>query len=881
MAAYYNSGDNKYPVPPTAYYATPSAAASALPVPASRVPKRSSSALVAPRVDVKNDEGNVIRPSKLMRTRSRDRPEEFGNVTRHADVKIAANPKPTLTDFIQSPDLWPEIASYFPEKCATATHAGANCARAWHYKPTENKNSVALDCSGYCVEKNRCEDWLRDALEMPPEYINFWVQNKYGARTLVKRFRCGEHLNLYSYSSANNETIRCNYVRGFGEWEIWTTNEEEEEEEGHEYLATPAELAQQVCENLRQGDSVEVAWTYAHAFSRIEPRSVQFAKEQDWKEFQNDPTLTFTFDGTRQSDGVWLRPYSQWKLNIVPQEAGGYNASVRTKLTPPRVSAPPANGGTSRKDSMRFGGAAPCWIGLECDESVALSSDEIQCRSPEGVDLECKPRFDGLSYSWQPFGRRGGDDNMKIAEKLFAVIPSDWMLSVRYLAQTSELLDRLSPRFSYDKPVMKSFVELLASNRARYCASVSNSCSDEFLLKILTVLNEQTVLDPPYYVSHAADHSVRVMAMMDDLFSSLDQLKLAMVKVYGLVDPTLARFIFMLLGLTHDFGYVELNWCMHGQPQQFQPSDQRQCGVNHGIPAAYKFLHAPAGARMAEDRLSPFLKQMMPTALLSGFLDAIATHNYDASGCRRDPPPAKCVYSMSSHHHTQLLREGETFRRSYVTADMDTNPLLAAIRIADNLDFSYYRLNNVQRDPALTLVERALNKDITLNQLFKAKHQMADKLKAAPDATTARDLQSLTLQYEQRRKELLDPDATIDWDIYGEEEQRVLNRILTEITPDDFLHYYSNWIVNDVRFMPRAKNRFLLTVRFRNGDDIPADLRVDNNVYASVFQIVRLAESFATVTSHGQSLDRLVDVQLIDGPYADIKPLEFFTALMP
>ena len=83
---------------------------------------------------------------------------------------------------------------------------------------------------------------------------------------------------------------------------------------------------------------------------------------------------------------------------------------------------------------------------------------------------------------------------------------------------------------------------------------------DEFLYNSLVLLTNQTRLNPPYYVSHGTDHSVRVMGWQ---YKLKDMINRYISDLYGCVEAEdslgvngSCTFNLMLNGLLHDTGKI-------------------------------------------------------------------------------------------------------------------------------------------------------------------------------------------------------------------------------------------------------------------------------------------------------------------------------------
>jgi hypothetical protein len=147
---------------------------------------------------------------------------------------------------------------------------------------------------------------------------------------------------------------------------------------------------------------------------------------------------------------------------------------------------------------------------------------------------------------------------------------------------------------------------------------VSHEDKDTFLLTVMKLLVNQTLTNPPQYVSHGTDHSVRVMQWAIDLYQ-VDEVAYGMVYNYN-TNTQQSQFILGLLGLLHDTGYADL--------------------ASHAVP---KWLHSISSGKLVQLLLGNYTGDIGNRILLGAapvnktiiddFTVAIATHNFDDGFC--------------------------------------------------------------------------------------------------------------------------------------------------------------------------------------------------------------------------------------------------------
>jgi len=361
-----------------------------------------------------------------------------------------------------------------------------------------------------------------------------------------------------------------------------------------------------------------------------------------------------------------------------------------------------------------------------------------------------------------------------------------------------------------------------------YTSKDYTSKVDSIILIILTLLYNQTITDPPCYVSHSLDHSIRVTVKMLELLLTLPELNYYMQHIYGYNTTLLVLFA----GLLHDVGYSDLVYCFNGHKNDIHAD---VCGENKGIPSTKKFLHSISSQLMTKTAFD--LKMLFDDKTINCLLDAIKYHNFDVITCQ-DNKKDSCSFKPTDQSHSLYIKGKDTIHREYIIADITVNPLLVALRIADNLDFKYSRLSKIQQDENLMLMQKSIF--------------MNDKI-------TNEDSK------ESIRKTEIKLPASFSLDAYTVDEKECLSVIIKSLKKNDFLHNYSNWIVEKTELI-KKEDKIYLCIIFRKVQNDELNPRNPINYNASVYQITRCAESFGSIIFDTKNLTDIITVKLI---YAD------------
>lgn len=365
---------------------------------------------------------------------------------------------------------------------------------------------------------------------------------------------------------------------------------------------------------------------------------------------------------------------------------------------------------------------------------------------------------------------------------------------------------------------------------------------DKLILICLTKLFNQTLSDPPIYVSHGTDHSLRVSEYCSQMYNNIDVLQDSIKNLYinenqsaddkidfNKIDFNKIELIVRLLGLLHDVGYADISNCIS--------DTMDKCNIP-------KFTHAFSGGKELSESIAPLLYNIFPKNIIDSFILAIMKHNYDDVTCENNPVPQECIFIANDSAHTKNLNNIKIIRE-YVPGPIETLPFLFLIRISDNLDFVHTRLTPIQRDSDFVLL---------LKHFYE--NPILAKSKINKDFVT----------YEREKNNLFYKwDSKIFKPWMSSEDMQTLKLMIENIKEDDFLHIYSNWIVDksSISQNPINKNQFILTVEFIEPQN--PELSVSQNPIASVYQISRMKKSLKSLTINGKSFVDMISVKLKNG----------------
>ncbi len=341
------------------------------------------------------------------------------------------------------------------------------------------------------------------------------------------------------------------------------------------------------------------------------------------------------------------------------------------------------------------------------------------------------------------------------------------------------------------------FLGLLSDSKT---SGLDRAAQDDLLTAILELLARQTETNPPKYVSHGSDHSLRAARFSSEVLDAFPLVAESLASRYAL-SPEQGRFAVMLVALLHDTGYADL--------------------AEHRVK---KWLHGPASGLIARrlfgrDAIAGHL--LATPALRDDLIRAVALHGNDDSACQWIANPefdSRCRFRIApgddpanpTSKTTPLLHaEPFAYVRDYVEADATRDPLLFTIRLADNLDASYDRLTPDQRSADFVRV---------LFRLFE------DAQVRGPATDLA----------EARGRALETAPAIA-----------ASHRALVDASNgESALHFYSNWILDGVELI-RAGRSAAVAVHVRRG--VEPDLDFEQHVGLGLYQVNRLAVAAAAL----------------------------------
>jgi len=297
-------------------------------------------------------------------------------------------------------------------------------------------------------------------------------------------------------------------------------------------------------------------------------------------------------------------------------------------------------------------------------------------------------------------------------------------------------------------------------------------------------------------------------------------------------------------GLLHDVGYAEYELCQQTQsgceemkrrltPFLDEDANQAATGLYDQSYHKQKFLHAQLGANMLQYLFarSPrlFLEQVQDQ-----ILEAIREHNADNQKQTRYEPAKDGTFMSLSNVCIQ---------RHYKRVNMEDNPLLALLRIGDNLDMSRERLTPDQR----TLI-------LVYYQKWFYTHPHADAY--------------------QRRTHW----ARLHTKCGVVSESQTLDILFKKSQSSDFLFTYSSWIIEHISISEYDWNRPYFEIRVDFFKPVFDDLCISQNWHAGIYQLRRLYDSLHSISVYGTELSSVTFVNILLGthPLREIVKIETY-----
>ena len=354
--------------------------------------------------------------------------------------------------------------------------------------------------------------------------------------------------------------------------------------------------------------------------------------------------------------------------------------------------------------------------------------------------------------------------------------------------------------------------------------NVTNKVEWDEYLPLWRALKLQARYNSPIFTSHGLGHSMRTASIMDQL----------LCESYYLFETNqkITRNMVLWTGLLHDLGYSEYDLCQQGNceemKQRLAPFLCGDCKLDATglFEEAYhdkKFLHAQLGANMLKHIFltSP---RLFYSNVKTQILEAVQKHNSDSlAKTQYDPDKDGTLMSI----HDMCLE------RKYNRVNMATNPLLAMLRIADNLDISNVRLTPDQHSVILILYQKWYHKH--------------------PRATSR----------EKKNK----------WahicELYQCDPSLSLRVLFQKSKPTDFVFTYSSWIIYSCKLVhyswDHVQPYFEIDIELYK-----SPIKELSHIYnwnAALYQLKRIYEAFKSIYIFGHRLSDIIHVRFLMGLY--------------
>ena len=407
----------------------------------------------------------------------------------------------------------------------------------------------------------------------------------------------------------------------------------------------------------------------------------------------------------------------------------------------------------------------------------------------------------------------------------------------------------------------------------------------------------QHQLNAPIFTSHGLDHSIRTTKyMLDILYGSDEHFYYnlenttpntiwydSLTEIYPKLDLQGIVNSVTWCGLLHDIGYVELelcqldhvdknntgaikaaikkrnDWFKRMKPKLCTKDNKTKSCANDscfdsqllgvGIEnkhtnksdtsKAYqksKFIHAYLGENMAKLNIHNLLRQDSKDNILS----AIGTHNYDSRGTptkySTDIIPGGSLFSLDS---------GDEIVREYVEADLAKKPLLALLRLADNLDIVKARLSSAQQNSYLM-------RYMKYHKTYTWKH---DK-----DIKQKHHLDHLDQFWEDLKGDW--------WKQLVKNEQKAITDIKGVVfagknTNGTFDYFYMCWVIEDIKLLSKG-NVITIDVNISDLSKEHESLHIKNNWKASILNFTRMDEAIGSISYNNQPIK--ININFINFP---------------
>ena len=363
----------------------------------------------------------------------------------------------------------------------------------------------------------------------------------------------------------------------------------------------------------------------------------------------------------------------------------------------------------------------------------------------------------------------------------------------------------------------------------------SQEDQQEFLALLLKRLKRQSETDLPWYTSHNAGHSLRVLQKMQKIMKEHPDYMNWAYRRYSLLDHPHKQDIVLFLGsfiaLVHDTGYSDFT----------------------NVLKTPKYVHAQLGADVIESSFSDLLKRLLPVApdiadrLVMAVYYAVLYHNADDLRYVNGALQKRFNHLFYGTWRRDFYGAAKTYYRAVISKE----PFLLLVRFADNLDFSRDRLFAHQKSE---LYLRLLNSITSLDAPNGARgskewvnalrSHYLDQLENPPIYHEYADDE----QYRLLKDELESGTTPT----FPQGKLSVFTTSLLAALPGDFPHIYSNYVVQDVGYK-KEDGRGVVSVEF--AQNVMSATQLDKH-----YQLKRMAESLYSCEVRAS---RLVDLLFV------------------
>jgi hypothetical protein len=310
-------------------------------------------------------------------------------------------------------------------------------------------------------------------------------------------------------------------------------------------------------------------------------------------------------------------------------------------------------------------------------------------------------------------------------------------------------------------------------------------------------------------------------------------------------------------------------------------------GFNSTYYRKNKFLHALLGYRALFDIELHF--ELLWPKFREDILHSIKYHNFDDPNSKTYIPSKHGnFFTIGEHDDTKMLEESynlltneekklipkEEFNldveRTYIEASLEDSPLLALVRLADNLDITYERLTIEQRSPVIILYQQWFRKEYmkihTIEEKSGDSNVMSDMFNSGkiPKGSPKEGLKDLNDTYTYNKN--------IKWNelliAYPNEQLSIdiLNLLRDNTNYNEFLFQYGSWIIKSLSSKLTQNFELNITIELNDGggEIKPGNnLEIQYNWGPGIDQLVRMNSAFKSIKYEGKSLNKRTYITLL------------------